>query len=109
MNKYFLIVLGIISSGLAQVMLKKSGEFQFLKDFLFFVYFIAGGAFYALSFGLYLYLLKIFNLSKISPVMTVATMIFVVIASILIFKENITLKQGVGIILGILSVFLIIK
>jgi len=90
-------------------MLKKSSGFGFLKEFNFFVYFILGGLSYLISFGIYAYALKIFNLSKISPVMTIGTMLLVVLAGILLFKEVITSKQVLGIILGLVSIALIIK
>lgn len=109
MIDYLLAGLGIVSSALAQIMLKKSGEFTFLKDINFFVFFILGGLFYVASFGLYTYLLKVFSISKISPVMTIATMLIVVAAGFFIFKENISAKQGLGIMLGIISIMLIVK
>lgn len=109
MIKIFLVLLGIVASALAQVMLKKSGNFQFFKEYQFFFYLIFGGIFYVISFGLYAYLLKIFSLSKISPVMTIGTMLLAVLAGIFFFKENIASKQVIGIILGIVSIILIIK
>jgi len=109
MNKLLLVALGIIFSALAQIMLKKSSSFAFMKEFDFFVYFILGGLSYVFSFGIYAYVLKIFNLSKISPVMTIGTMLLVVIAGLLLFKESVTSKQVLGIILGLVSIMLIIK
>jgi drug/metabolite transporter (DMT)-like permease len=106
---YTLVCLSVVSSGLAQVMLKKSSEFAVLKEFVFFVYFILGGLFYVLSFGLYAYLLKVFSISEISPVMTVATMIIVILAGSLVFKESISAKQVFGVVLGVVSIMLIIK
>lgn len=109
MIKILLVVLGIIASTLAQIMLKKSGQFGFLKDFNFFKFFILGGFFYVISFGLYAYLLKIFDLSKISPIMTVGTMLFVIVAGMMFFRETISLRQGLGVLLGIIAIFLIAK
>jgi multidrug transporter EmrE-like cation transporter len=109
MNNFLLIAVGIATSALAQIMLKKSSGFQFLKEPGFFIFFIAGGLFYVASFGIYTYALKIFNLSKISPVMTIGTMLLVVIAGTLIFKEEISFKQSVGIFLGVLSIALIVR
>jgi uncharacterized membrane protein len=108
MISYLLVISGIVSSAMAQIMLKKSGQFTFLKDPGFFIFFICGGIFYVLSFGLYVYLLKVFNLSKISPFMTIATMLLVVAAGLFIFKETISIKQGAGIALGMISIMLII-
>ncbi len=109
MIKILLIIFGILFSALAQIMLKKSSDFTFLKEFNFFVYFIFGGLFYLFSFGIYAYILKIFNLSKISPIMTIGTMLGVVFAGIFLFKEEIALKQFLGILIGAISIILIIK
>lgn len=109
MSSILLIFLGIATSALAQIMLKKSSGFQFLKDYNFFVYFILGGLFYVFSFGIYAYVLKIFNLSKISPVMTIGTMLLVVLAGIFVFREEISSRQMLGIVLGAVSIALIIK
>jgi multidrug transporter EmrE-like cation transporter len=109
MTNFLLILLGISTSALAQIMLKKSSSFQFLKDYNFFVYFILGGLFYVFSFGIYAYVLKIFNISKISPVMTIGTMLLVVVAGIFVFREEISSKQLLGIFLGVVSIALIIK
>lgn len=109
MTKYLLVLLGILTSGLAQIMLKKSSSFDFLKDYNFFVYFILGGLFYVISFGTYAYVLKIFSIGKISPVMTIGTMLLVVIAGTLFFKESMTSRQIIGVILGLVSIILIIK
>lgn len=109
MINFLLVFVGIMMSALAQVMLKKSGEFEFLKEFNFFLYFVLGGFFYVISFGIYAYVLKIFSISKISPIMTIGTMLLVVIAGGFLFKESITTMQMVGVVLGIISIMLIIK
>lgn len=109
MINFLLVFVGIIMSALAQIMLKKSGEFEFLKEFNFFLYFVLGGLFYVFSFGIYAYVLKVFSISKISPVMTIGTMLFVVIAGSLLFKESMTAMQMAGVALGIVSIMLIIK
>ena len=107
--KFLLVALGILSSALAQIMLKKSSEFSFFKEFDFFKFFILGGLFYVFSFGIYAYALKVFDLSKISPVMTIGVMVIVVATGVLFFRETITLSQSLGIFLGIVAVLLIMK
>jgi multidrug transporter EmrE-like cation transporter len=109
MSELLLVLLGVLSSTLAQIMLKKSSEFEYLQGVDFFTYFIFGAAFYVVSFGSYAYLLKVFNISKISPIMTIATMIAAVIAGVFIFREDIALRQIFGIALGALSILLIVK
>jgi multidrug transporter EmrE-like cation transporter len=109
MLDYLLVALGIFTSALAQIMLKKSSQFAFFKEFDFFLFFILGGLFYVVSFGLYAYVLKIFDLSKISPIMTIGVMLIVVATGALFFKETITLKQSLGILLGLASIVLVLK
>jgi multidrug transporter EmrE-like cation transporter len=109
MYKFVLVFLGIFASAMAQIMLKKSTEFAFLKELDFFKFFILGGLFYVFSFGIYAYALKIFSLSKISPVMTIGTMLLVVLAGVIFFRESLAPRQIVGIFLGITAVLLIMK
>lgn len=109
MIKFILVGLGVLTSALAQIMLKKSSSFFFLKEYNFFFYFVLGGLFYVVSFGIYAYALKIFDLSKISPVMTIGTMLLVVLAGIFVFREDISSRQLLGIALGVVSIALIIR
>ena len=80
-----------------------------MKDYYFYVYFFSGALSYLFSFGIYTYVLKIFNLSKISPVMTIGTMLLVVISGILFFRETVTIKQFLGVTLGLVSIMLLVK
>lgn len=107
MTKYGLVLLGIIFSAIAQIMIKKSSAFE-IRDFSFILFFGLAGVFYVLAFGLYAYILKHFALSKISPVMTIGTMILVVCSGIIFFREVVSVKQSIGILVGILSIYLII-
>jgi drug/metabolite transporter (DMT)-like permease len=109
MINFILVFCGIILTALAQIMLKKSGDFGFFKEFNFFLYFFLGGFSYVFAFGIYAYVLKIFNISKISPVMTIGTMLVVVTSGILFFHETLTSKQSIGILLGAISIVLILK
>jgi len=108
MYKYLLIPAGIIFSMLAQVILKKTTDFNY-KQFSFFIYFFFAGFSYLISFVLYSIILKYFPISRISPVMTLGTMILVIIAGLFIFNESISLKQIIGIGLGIAAIFLLVK
>ena len=80
-----------------------------MKDFSFFLFFVLGGGFYVVSFGIYTYLLKIFDISKIGPVMTIGTMLLVILSGVVLFKEVLSIKQIMGVLLGIISIILIIK
>lgn len=109
MNSFILVLLGVAAGALAQIMLKQSSSYSFLKEYYFFIYFILAALFYLISFVIYAYILKTFNLSKISPVMTVGTMLSVVLAGVLIFKESVTMTQIFGILIGFISIILVIK
>lgn len=107
MIKYLLIIIGILSSSMAQIMQKKASVYEF-KDFNFFLFLGFGGLFYLISFGLYAIVLKYFPISKLSPVMAIGVMIIVIIAGIFVFNEKISVKQAIGIIMGISSIYLIL-
>jgi len=104
--KYLLIVLGIIPSALAQIFLKKASFYE-LKSLAWFLFVGLSGLSYFLSFVLYFFILKIFPISKVSPVMTICVMLIVVTFGFFI-GEKITLKHIFGILLGLTSVYLIL-
>ena len=71
---------------------------------------------YFLAFGLLLYFigtvfwaysLKYENLAKAIPVFTILNLIFVIIAGLVIFKEDISDINKAGIVLGLISVLLL--
>jgi len=108
MIKYFLIVLGVLSSAIAQMFIKKASGLSF-GNVLFFIYFCLAGIFYVGSFGLYTLILKYFPITKISPVMTLGTMTMVVIFGIFMFHEIITIKQVIGMVIGAVAIVLIVS
>jgi len=101
-----LLVSGIICSALAQVLLKLS-----TKASVWSLAWLAalGGAVlsYGISFLLYSLILRKNDLSRISPLMTSATAILVVTAGILIFGEQVSLRRGIGIGLGVAALVLL--
>lgn len=100
------IPLGILLSAGAQLLLKKGGHYGF-KDYHFLIYFCLAGTAYGLAFGVYSYLLRSFPLSRISPIMTLGTMIVVILSGVFLFKEQISLQNGIGIVLGIVALTLL--
>jgi len=106
MIKYLFAVLGILSSTIAQALLKKTSALSF-KDASYYIYFCFAGLFYVVSLGLYTLLLRHFPITKISPVMTLGTMMMIIIFGILMFNETITYKQMIGIVLGMAAIILI--
>ncbi len=107
MNNYIFILIGITSSAMAQIILKRASMFT-IKDLIFYMYMCIAALFYLLSFVLYAYILKHFPISKASPIMTIGTMICVIIAGFMFFRETINIKLLIGLILGIFSIYMII-
>jgi len=107
--KYILVALGILTSALAQVLLKvsanRSGEgiiHTYLNPY------IIGGIFsYGVSFLLYVYILKKFPLSSISPIMVGGTTVIIVIAAYLM-GESINFYKLIGIFSIILGIWIIL-
>ena len=108
MIKYIFIPFGILASATAQMFMKKASGLS-IKDFLFYIYFGSAGLSYVFSFVLYTLVLKYFPISKISPVMTLGTMIIVILLGIFMFQENLTFKQIIGITFGAIAIILIVS
>lgn len=96
-----LIILAVILEVMADILFKKwvieSKNLLFALGLL--IYFI-GTIFWAIS-------LKYEFLSKAISIFTILNLIVIVLAGIIIFKENLTLLNKIGIGLGILSIILI--
>lgn len=106
--KYFLVALGVVFSVIAQVLIKNASFYDFWgKKWIIFM--LLSVSSYGLAFLLQSYLMKLFPLSKIAPAMAIAIMILVFIAGVVFFKETIQLKQAIGILLGIVSIYLILS
>lgn len=96
------MIVGILLSASAQVLVKRAAAYNvFSTEGMGFM--IGGVITYAAAFLLYAVILRRLPLSVASPVMTVAVMILVVAAGLLM-GEAVTLRKIVGIGLGILSV-----
>lgn len=106
--KYLIVVLSIISAVLAQTLLKKSSYYDYL-EIRWIALILSSILAYVIAFALQIYILRIFQLNKISPVMSMGIMILVVMAGIIFFKESMNVKQIIGILLGLISIYLILN
>ncbi len=105
--KYFFVLLGITASAVAQILLKISASKNGEEMSLFLNNYVIGGiAFYGVSFLLYIYILKFFPLSSISPVMVGGTTALIILASYFM-GESITLFKLAGIFLIMLGIIII--
>lgn len=105
--KYILVILGILTSALAQILLKISANrSDSIIDTYINPYIVGGILSYGISFLLYVYILKKFPLSSISPVMVGGTTVIIVIAAY-IMGEGITYYKLFGIFLIIFGIWIL--
>ncbi|MGB4413748.1 MAG: EamA family transporter [Paludibacter sp.] len=105
--KYILVVSGVVFAVVAQILLKiASSNVFFEKRWLTFLFLSAAA--YGLAFFTQSYMFKYFALSKIAPATSIAIMILVFVCGVWLFNETIQLKQIIGILLGIVSIYLIL-
>lgn len=105
--KYIIVFLGVIFAVLAQIMMKNASSNIFFEKKWITLMLLSVSA-YGVAFFLQSYIFKFFPLSKIGPVMAIAVMIFVFGSGILLYGEEISVKQAVGVLFGILSIYLIL-
>ncbi len=106
--KYGVAALCVLLTASAQVLLKQTSAYETgSRSFILFI--VASMLTYCLAFLAQSQAMRFFPLSKISPAMSIATMICVFAAGIFLFKEQIIIKQIVGIALGTISIYLILS
>lgn len=108
MVKYGVVAIGVLLTVSAQVFLKFT-SFHDLGSRKFIMFVVASMLTYCLAFLAQSYVMRFFPLSKVSPAMSVATMVLVFVAGVLLFKEQLLLKQVIGIVLGAVSIYLILS
>jgi len=107
LNPYIYIVVGILATSMAQVILKLGSKHQVLS-FLWLL-FLSGSLFvYSTAFLCHYLALRTFEISKLSPIMMASTVSLVAICGF-ILGEQINLLKILGILLSILSVYLIVN
>lgn len=105
--KYLIIALGVLLTVSAQVLVKFTSFHEFWsKKFMLFI----GSSIlmYCLAFLAQAYLMRLLPLSKVGPVMSIATMLLVFVCGVWFFNEHLGAKQIAGIILGIAAIYLIL-
>lgn len=96
-----LILLAVLLEALGDIFVKKwSLENKNLFLLIGMVIYFAGGVFWMFS-------LKYEYLSKAISIFTVLNLVLIVLAGVILFKENLSLINKIGIGLGIISVILI--
>lgn len=106
--KYLFALLGVTFAVAAQILLKSASLSNSMsKKWL--IYMIFSAVSYAIAFLFQSFIYKYFSLSKIAPTLSTAIMLFVILAGVWLFNESLQPRQIVGILFGVLSIYLIMS
>jgi len=106
--KYLFALLGVTFAVAAQILLKSASlSSSMSKKWL--IYMIFSAVSYAIAFLFQSFIYKYFSLSKIAPTLSTAIMLFVILAGVWLFNESLQPRQIVGILFGVLSIYLIMS
>lgn len=103
----FLVATGTISTAVAQVLLKRAAQFE-VSTAGWLTFMALAAASYVLSFLLFSQILKYYALNKVYPLMTVAQIILITLYGLSV-GEAIGGRQALGLLLGIVAIYLILS
>ena len=102
-----LVAIGIVATAVAQVLLKQAAPHEIRSTpWLLFMGLAAGS--YTLSFILYSRVLQHYPLNKVYPAMTVAQIILITLYGLLV-GEVIDGRQALGLLFGLVSIYLLLS
>lgn len=101
-----LVVIGVATTAIAQVLLKKASGFAVLTP-TWTVWFGLSASAYVVSFVAYSQVLKYFALNRIYPAMTVAQILLITVVG-LWMGEAVSGRHALGLLLGIGAIYLIL-
>ena len=103
----FLVPLGVILSASAQIVLKRSSGLEnWSRNWI--LLFLSSGILYLASMVVYLFILRLFPISRIYPVMTVLVIVIISIYGHFA-GESISVRHIAGICLGVGAVYLLMS
>ena len=102
-----LVAIGILATAVAQVLLKKAAPYE-IRTTSWLLFMGLAAASYTISFILYSRILKYYPLNKVYPAMTVAQIILITLYG-LVVGEVIDGRQALGLLFGIVSIYLILS
>lgn len=102
-----LVALGVISTAIAQILLKRSAIFANGTPSWLLSMGLAA-VMYVLSFLLYSQILRHYALNKIYPVLTIAQIILITLYGLLV-GEMIDARHSLGLVFGLVSIYLILS
>jgi len=106
MTPSILVFVGMVTTALAQILLKQASHFD-EKTTSWLAYIGLSAVVYGFSFLLYARILKYFPLNKIYPAMTVGQIMLVTLAGLAI-GEMVTGRHALGLMFGLLAIYLIL-
>lgn len=106
-NPKIYVILGILTTALAQVFLKQSGGIEHFK-WSWFVFLFLSMAFYLMSFVSYYFALRSFDISTVQPIMMVSIVALITLYGFFA-GEIFNYYKITGIIMACLSIILISK
>jgi len=101
-----LVLIGILTTALAQVLLKKASGFE-VRTSPWIVFFGLSAVAYAISFMFYSQILKYFALNKIYPAMTVAQVVVITLIGF-VMGEAVGVRHALGLVFGAVAIYLIL-
>ena len=107
LNPVLIILIGIATAAIAQIILKKGSVFAPLSIKWFSLLFFSLLT-YSISFLSYYFALRYFDISKISPIMMTGT-VSLVVAYGFLMGEDFNFLKILGIILAVISIVVILK
>jgi drug/metabolite transporter (DMT)-like permease len=105
---FFYVVLGIVTTSLAQIFLKTGSSYEILK-IKWIVFLSLSLTSYFISFISYYLALRYYDISKISPIMMASTVTIVVAYGLLIAGESFNINKIIGTVLAIGSIILLTR
>jgi multidrug transporter EmrE-like cation transporter len=108
MSKYFLLLLPVLFSTVAQLLIKKAAFIE-LRSLSWYTIMAFSMASYFFSFILYAAAVRYFPISVASPVNTIAVMLLVVLGGVVFWSEPVGLRHAVGLGLGLFALILLLS
>ncbi|MCE5257215.1 MAG: EamA family transporter [Spirochaetaceae bacterium] len=108
MRNLLFIAASVAGSAVSQIFLKYSTAYKpFATRWILFILLSILSS--TVGFGANFILFKEEEMSKISPILTAAVMVVVVVASIFLFNEKMTMRKGVGVGFAVVAVVLLAR
>ena len=101
-----LIVIGVLTTAVAQVLLKKASGYE-IRTSSWIMWMGLSAVSYTVSFVAYSQILKYFALNKVYPAMTVAQIIVITFVGLWL-GEAVGGRQALGLLFGVVSIYLIL-